>query len=221
MYIYNFYVSFGFFWKIFIVLAVSILSGLILSIAYQMGNRESRQSSQPYSWFVLIMPSLIAIIIFLVSDNFLRAVYLLGATTLIRFRNPVKNPLTTIFVLATVGTGACVGFGLYTGSIALALACLLIIRVSGSWSMAGSGVSRILYLDCHDTQQPEEILKTLQQQITRWSPLSLESAPGGERLYYAYAVELAKKHVPAAIIAGFSSEGIPAQLVVPRGLEEF
>jgi hypothetical protein len=221
MYLYNFYVSFGFFWKIFIVLAVSILSGLILSIAYQMGNRESRQSSQPYSWFILIMPSMIAIIIFLVADNFLRAVYLLGATTLVRFRNPVKNPLTTIFVLATVGTGACVGFGLYSGAIALAIMCLLIIRVSGSWSMAGGGVSRVLYLDCHYTQQPEAILKKLKKQITTWSPLSLESAPGGERLYYAYTVDLNRKHDPAAIIDGFRSEGIPAQLVESRGLEEF
>jgi|GEM_PF-3147521 hypothetical protein len=221
MYIYNFYVSFGFFWKIFIVLGVSIFSGLVLSLAYQMGNRESQQSSQPYSWFILIMPSMIAIIIFLVGDNFLRAVYLLGATTLIRFRNPVKNPLTTIFVLATVGTGACVGFGLYAGSIALALTCMLIIRVSCFWNTTGGGADRVLYLDCPSSRQPEVILQELKQQVTKWSPLSLETAPGGDRLYYAYTVELSGAPAAAAIISRFRSAGIAAHIIEPRGMEEF
>lgn len=221
MYIYNFYVSFGFFWKISIVLAVSMLSGLILSLAYQMGTRESQQSSQPYSWFILIMPSMIAIIIFLVGDNFLRAVYLLGATALIRFRNPVKNPLTTIFVLATVGTGACVGFGLYSGSIALALTCLLIIRVCRFWNTTGGGASRLLYLDCSYSRQPELILKELKKQVTKWSPLSLEAAPGADRLYYSYTVELSGSDASAAVISRFRSAGITAHIIEPRETEEF
>jgi hypothetical protein len=221
MYIYNFYVSFGFFWKIFIVLGVSMLSGLVLSLAYQMGNRESQQSSQPYSWFILLMPSMIAIIIFLVGDNFLRAVYLLGATALIRFRNPVKNPLTTIFVLATVGVGACVGFGLYTGSIALALTCLLIIRVGSFWNATGGGATRLLYLDCPSSGQPEAILQELKKQVTKWSPLSLETAPGGDRLYYSYTVELGGAQESTAIISRFRSAGITAHIIEPRGMEEF
>lgn len=221
MYIYNFYISFGFFWKIFIVLTVSIVSGLILSLAYQMGNKESQQSSQPYSWFILIMPSMIAIIIFMVEDNFLRAVYLLGATTFIRFRNPVKNPLTTIFVLATVGAGACTGFGFYTGSIMLALMCLGIIWVTCYWRTAGRGVNRILYLDCHYSQQPEMILKGLAGQVRKWSTLSLETAPAVERLYYSYNIELRGQHEDSAIINRFRSAGMNAHIIDPRGLEEF
>jgi hypothetical protein len=221
MYILNFYISFGFFWKIFFVLTVSLVSGLILSLAYQMGNKESRQSSQPYSWFILIMPSMIAVIIFMVGDNFLRAVYLLGATALIRFRNPVKNPLTTIFVLATVGAGACTGFGLYGGSIALSLMCLLIVRVSCYWSTAGRGASRILHLDCHHTQQPEMVLQELKQYVKQWAPLSVEAVPGGDRFYYSYDVELAGKHDPAVIIARFKNAGINVHLIEPQGMEEF
>jgi len=60
--------------------------GLILSTAYQVGSRKSEQVSQPFAWLFPIMPPLISVLIFMVEDNFLRAVYLLGATTLIRFQ---------------------------------------------------------------------------------------------------------------------------------------
>jgi uncharacterized membrane protein len=221
MYIFNFYITLGFFWKILIVLTTSAISGFILSIAYQIGNKKNQQLSQPYSWLILVMPSMIAIIIFMVEDNFLRAVYLLGATTLIRFRNPVKNPLTTIFVLATVGTGACAGFGLYTGSIVLALMCLLIIWVSCYWSTAGRGVNRILYLDCHYSHQPETILKELGTYVKKWSLLSLETSPAEDRLYYSYDVELCGEHEHTTLINRFKSAGIKAHIIEPRGVEEF
>lgn len=221
MYVFNFYITLAFFWKILTVLAASVISGFILSIAYQIGNRRSQQSSQPYRWLILVMPSMIAVIIFMVEDNFLRAVYLLGATTLIRFRNPVKNPLTTIFILATVGTGACTGFGFYTGSILLALMCLFIVWVTCYWSTVGGGVHRILHLDCDYSQQPEIILNELGTYVKRWSPLSLESAPAEDRLYCSYNIELCGEHEHATLVAKFKSAGIRACIIEPRGLEEF
>lgn len=221
MNIFNFYITLGFFWKILIVLASSVASGCILSCAYQIGNKRSQQSSQPYSWLILIMPSMIAIIIFMVEDNFLRAVYLLGATSLIRFRNPVKNPLTTIFVLAAVGTGACAGFGVYAGSVVVALVCLFIVWVTCYWSTAGRGVNRILYLDCHYSQHPERVLRAFKTCVKKWSPLSLESSSADDRLYYSYAVELRGEQGETALIAQLKSAGMNAHITEPQGVEEF
>ena len=121
-------------WELLILLVISITAGLILSLTYRMSGKKNQQAAQPFAWLMVVMPCLISVIIFMVEDNFLRAVYLLGATTLIRFRNPVKNPFTTIVVLASVGTGAAAGFGFYLGSLLLALFCFATVWIGYHFS---------------------------------------------------------------------------------------
>lgn len=203
------------------VLLVSMTSGFILSLAYQVGNKKSRQSSQPYSWLMVVMPPLLSVIIFIVEDNFLRALYLLAATTLIRFRNPVKNPLTTVLLLAAVGTGACTGFHWYSGSILLALTCLFIVWVSNYVSITEKGVTRILCVDFHSSHHPEMILKGLGKYVRKWSTLSLETSPSEDRFYCYYAIEVRREDALATLINKFESVGIRAHIINPQYLKEF
>jgi len=170
---------------------------------------------------MVIMPPLLSVIIFIVEDNFLRALYLLGATTLIRFRNPVKNPLTTVLLLATVGTGACTGFTFYSGSILLALMCLVIIWLSGYVKITEKGVNRILCVDCHYSHHPEMILKDAEKEVRKWSSLSLETSPSEDRLYRYYEIEVRREDALSTLIHRFEHVGIRAQIIDPQYVKEF
>ena len=218
----TFYLQFGSLWKLLILLAVSIIAGLILSGAYQVGNKKGSQSAQPFAWLIVVMPSLVSVIIFMVEDNFLRAVFLLGATTLIRFRNPVKNPLNTILVLATVGTGASAGFGFYMGSIMLALVCFLVIWINYHFiNRTGIHVNRLLYLDCHCSYQPDMVLKDMGKWLRKWTKLSMETSASRDHLYWYYQVEIRREQGIKELIDKFESIGIKASILEPRDLMEF
>jgi len=191
---FDFHLTTVWLWKLLILLGVSIISGIILSVTYQIGNKKDQQPAQPFGWLIVIMPSLVSVIIFIVEDNFLRAVFLLGATTLIRFRNPVKNPLNTILILATVGTGASAGFGFYTVSIVLALLCFLIIWIDCHFiNRAGMYVNRLLYLDCHYSHHPDMVLKDMGKWLRKWTKLSVETSASGDHLYWYYQVQIRKE----------------------------
>jgi hypothetical protein len=209
-------------WKLLILLAVSVTSGLILSAAYQVGSRKSEQVSQPFAWLFPIMPALISVLIFMVEDNFLRAVYLLGATTLVRFRNPVKNPFITILVYATVAAGAAAGFGYYLGSLILALFCLAIVWVGCSFThQPGVDVIRVLYLDCPADRYPDRILYHMGKWLKGWTKLSAETSVVNDHLQWCYQVRIRREQEINALIEAFEHLGIRASVLVPDDLQEF
>ena len=218
----TFHLQFSSLWKLLILLMVSIITGLILSVTYQIGNKKSQQSAQPFAWLIVIMPSLVSVVIFMVEDNFLRAVFLLGATTLIRFRNPVKNPLNTILILATVGTGASAGFGFYMASIMLALVCFLVIWIDYHFiNRSGIHVNRLLYLDCHYSHHPDMVLRDMGKWLRKWTKLSMETSVSGDHLYWYYQVELRKEQEIKGLIDKLESFGIKASILEPRDLRGF
>ena len=209
-------------WELLVLLVISITAGLILSVTYQVSGKKGEQAGQPFAWLMVIMPSLISVIIFMVEDNFLRAVYLLGATTLIRFRNPVKNPFTTIVMLATVGTGAAAGFGFYLGSLLLALCCLATVWIGNHFtSRAGKDVVRVLYLDCNSAHYPDRILKSMGKWLEKWVKLSIETSTIDDRSHWYYQVYIRDDSRIDELIKQFQHHGITATVLVPQDLKEF
>jgi len=209
-------------WRLLILLGVSLASGLLLALAYQAGSKRDQQSSLPFAWMLVIMPSLIAVIIFMVEDNFLRALYLLGATTVIRFRNPVKYPLNTILVLATVGTGAAAGFGFHLVSLMLALLCFLLLFVDARFlHREGGHENRVLHLSCHRSSHPDQVFRGTGKWLRRWTKLRIEAAALSDDFSWYYQVQL-RRGVPMQDLVGhFQRHGITAHILEPRDLAEF
>jgi hypothetical protein len=209
-------------WRLLILLGVSLASGLLLSLAYQAGSSRDEQSSLPFAWLLVIMPSLISVIIFMVEDNFLRALYLLGATTIIRFRNPVKYPLNTILVLATVAAGAAAGFGFHLVSLMLALLCFLFLFIDGRFIYRQRRhENRVLHLSCHRSSHPDQVFRGMGKWLRRWTKLSIESAGASDHLSWCYQVQLRKGVPPQELVGYFQRHGITAHILEPRDLQEF
>jgi hypothetical protein len=209
-------------WELLLLFFISITAGLILSLTYRMSGTKNQQAAQPFAWLMVVMPALVSVIIFMVEDNFLRAVYLLGATTLIRFRNPVKNPFTTIIVLATVGAGAAAGFGFYLGALLLALFCLATVGIGNRFSeKTGNDVVRILYLDCDSLHYPDRILKNMGKWLKKWVKLSIETSTTDDRSHWYYQVYIRDESSIDELIRQFKNQGITAAVLVPQDLREF
>jgi len=178
-------------WKLLILFAATGFCGLTLSLTYHLANKEKKECSQPFGWTIFIFPSLVAFLLFLVEDNFMRAVFLLGATSIIRFRNPVKYPLDTILVFAAVGVGAAAGFRFYKEAIILSILCYFIIWFNNRFvSREKKYVNRVICLDCGTDQNPDAVFENLGALVSKWKKLRIETSESADHTYWYYQVKL-------------------------------
>ena len=97
---------------------------------------QRAQSASNYS--VLLLRSLFvfapvaSIITMMIGNNLARAVGIVGAMSVVRFRNALKSPLDAIFIFWALGVGIACGAGLYVVATLLVVLCglfLLLVTV--------------------------------------------------------------------------------------------
>lgn len=111
------------------VLGSSLGLGLIISLVYMHTHKKEGYSAS-FTGTLLMMPAIVAAIIFLVGNNVARAFSLAGAFSLIRFRSAAGEPKDITFVLFSVGVGLACGIG-YIGYAAIfsAVMCLAMLAM--------------------------------------------------------------------------------------------
>ena len=99
---------------------VQVVSAIILSIVYSFIIAKvyllvHRGYSFPKSYLhTMIMVSVtVALIMVIIGSEIARAFALVGAMSIIRFRNPVKDPRDVAFLFVTIAIGMACGVGFY------------------------------------------------------------------------------------------------------------
>ena len=95
-----------------LILLTSILG---LSIRYTLGySKQSWVMTAHHTLSYCLLPSITMIITILISGNLALSLGMIGALSIVRFRNPVKSPLELVlfFALITIGIGCAVNFKL-------------------------------------------------------------------------------------------------------------
>jgi chromate transport protein ChrA len=113
-----------------LALVLSVVSGLIISIFYQVFYENRATASQIHRSFLLIAPSITALFI-AIQFSLPLSLGLIGALTINRFRTPIKEPEEVGFimlVIATVIVCATFNYFLLVVLLALALVVLLVQR---------------------------------------------------------------------------------------------
>ena len=97
------------------VILILLSSGLGLSIRYVLGfAKQSWVMTAHHTLSYCLLPSITMIITILISGNLALSLGMIGALSIVRFRNPVKSPLELVlfFALITIGIGCAVNFKL-------------------------------------------------------------------------------------------------------------
>lgn len=93
-----------------IILATSIVLGLVISLVY-IATHKKVGYSQSFPSTLIMLPVIISIIILLVGNNIARAFSLAGAFSIIRFRSEPGNPKDISYVFFTLAVGLACGMG--------------------------------------------------------------------------------------------------------------
>ena len=177
---------------------------------------------QSYVQTLVILGMLIALIMLVVGSNIARAFALVGALSVVRFRNAIKETRDVGFIFLVMGIGMAVGTRFYTLGIVAAVAISLIIVVMYRFNWFALDVQRqvVKVQVPPDGDYTAGIQDVLIRFTTEFELVSMESIRGGALTEIMYSVRLKKGNEPGELIAALSERAAGQKVTVLTGYDQ-
>jgi hypothetical protein len=204
-----------------IALALSFVLSAMIGWVYRFTHRNVSYS-QSYVQTLVILGMLISLIMLVVGSNIARAFALVGALSVVRFRNAIKETRDVGFIFLVMGVGMATGTRFYTLAIVAAIAISLIIVVMYRFNWFALNVQRQVV----KVQVPPDGTYTtpIQDVLIRFTSefelVSMESIRGGALTEIMYTVRLKKGGEPGELIAALSERTSGQRVTVLTGYDQ-
>ena len=117
-------------------LLLSLALNLILAKFYKYFNTSYSSPTSVIETIVLV-GIIITLIMVIIGSNIARAFALVGAMSIVRFRNPLKSPKDLVFIFASIAIGMACGTFFYEYAI-----LFLIIFILGNYILKGTRTTK-------------------------------------------------------------------------------
>lgn len=117
-------------------LFLSLTLNLILAKFYKYFN-DSYSSPTSVIETIVLVGIIITLIMVIIGSNIARAFALVGAMSIVRFRNPLKSPKDLVFIFASIAIGMACGTFFYEYAI-----IFLIIFILGNYILKGTKINK-------------------------------------------------------------------------------
>ena len=190
--------------QVVVCLVTSFLLSVAVAKTYQITYRGA-SFSPAFMHTLVICAMVIGAVMLIIGSNIARAFSLVGALSIIRFRNAVKDPRDVAFIFLAMGIGMASGTGFYQVAVALTLTVCAASLILYFLRFGEHGLSeRILKIQAPATNDFENIFDdTLTQHSEQFNLVSAESTRMGTELELTFAMK-----VPG----GFSAENLMRDL---------
>jgi uncharacterized membrane protein YhiD involved in acid resistance len=181
-------------WDVALVITLSFLLSLIVGWVYKI-TYQGVAYTQSYVHTLTLMTMVVAVIMLIVGSNLARAFALLGALSIVRFRNAIKDTRDVGFIFFAMAMGMACGTQFY------ALAIMATLGISFLWWL-------ITRLNIFDKDVRDQILKirlpadisysqlfeeAFVRYLARFDLISVETVQAGTLTELVYDVELKKR----------------------------
>ncbi|MBW6433868.1 DUF4956 domain-containing protein [Actinoplanes hulinensis] len=204
-----------------IALSLSFLLSAFIAWVYRFTHRNVSYS-QSYVQTLVILGMLIALIMLVVGSNIARAFALVGALSVVRFRNAIKETRDVVFIFLVMGVGMAAGTRFYTLAVVAAVAISLIILVMYRFNWFAANVQRQVVKvqvppDGNYTDNIQDVLITL---TSEFELVSIESIRGGALTELMYTVRLKKGTEPGELITKLGERTGGQRVTVLTGYDQ-
>lgn len=171
-----------------IVLCLSFTLSLVIGKTYQMTHKGISYSQGNVQTYVL-MAVVIALIMLVIGSNIARAFSLVGALSIVRFRNAVKESRDVGFVFWAMAVGMTCGTRFYLMAVFATVVIAVFVFAMHYFNFFARTVrERILLVEVAADANPDELFKELFDKMFHEHYLiSMESLPGSGNLQLAYS----------------------------------
>jgi hypothetical protein len=204
-----------------IALTLSFLLSAMIAWVYRFTHRNVSYS-QSYVQTLVILGMLIALIMLVVGSNIARAFALVGALSVVRFRNAIKETRDVGFIFLVMGIGMAAGTRFYTLAIVAAVAICLIMLVMFRFNWFASNVQRqvVKVQVPPDGNYVEQIQDVLVAHTSEFELVRMESIRGGALTEMMYTVRLKKGHEPGQLIGALGERAGGQRVTVLTGYDQ-
>lgn len=174
-------------------LAALLLSFALLMIVAYFYRQTHRGLSYSVSFVhaMVLMGVTVSIIMLVIGSNIARAFTLVGALSIIRFRNAVKDSRDVAFIFLSMAIGMSVGTGFYLTAVIFTIAICFMIYFMARFKV-GATTSREMLLKMHlpdSVDYHTAFNDTFLRHLREFSLLSVEGIRDGTMTELIYSVE--------------------------------
>jgi uncharacterized membrane protein YhiD involved in acid resistance len=206
-----------------VALVVSLSCVLSIAIAYV--YRETHRNisySQSFVQTLVIVCMVIAIIMLVVGSNIARAFALVGALSVVRFRNALKETRDVGFIFLVMAVGMATGTRFYTLAVVSTIAICLVIILMTRLNAFASNIQRQVI----KVQVPPEggfdkkVEDVLVSKTRSFDLVSTETVRNGALLELFYLVEMNKGLKPGDLVAALTEVNSGQRVTVLSGYDQ-
>jgi uncharacterized membrane protein YhiD involved in acid resistance len=187
--------------QVVLALFSAFFLSLVVAKVYQISFRGSSYSAA-FMQTLVICSMVIAAVMLIIGSNIARAFSLVGALSIIRFRNAVKDPRDVAFIFLSMGIGMACGTGFYPVAVILTVVTTgAILALTYFRFGQASTVERLIKLQIPATKDYERRFDEVFKLYTKsFQLLSVESNRMGSELELTYSAQVANDFSAEALI---------------------
>lgn len=114
--------------SIMLVIIIACLIGIYIFAVYKLTSKSAFYSKD-LNVTMAGLPLIVAAIMIAMQSNLLVSLGMVGALSIVRFRNAVKNPLDLLYMFWSISAGIIVGVGLYILAFVLCIIMTILLLV--------------------------------------------------------------------------------------------
>jgi uncharacterized membrane protein YhiD involved in acid resistance len=204
-----------------IALALSFVLSSAIGWVYRATHRNVSYS-QSYVQTLVLLGMIISLIMLVVGSNIARAFALVGALSVIRFRNAIKETRDVGFIFLVMGVGMACGTRFYTLAVVATVAICLVTFVMQRFNWFQLNVQRqvVKVQVPADEDYTSEIQDVLIRHTTEFELVSMESIRGGAITELLYTVKLRKGTEPSTLIAALRERTFGQRVTILTGYDQ-
>jgi uncharacterized membrane protein YhiD involved in acid resistance len=184
-----------------VVFSLSFVLSLVLGLVYRETHRGVSYS-QSYVHTLVILGIVVSFIMLIIGSNIARAFTLVGALSIIRFRNAVKETRDIGFLFMVMAIGMACGTRFYTLAVFATIALSGAIILMAKLNMFAKVIrERILIVSLPgDLNHQETFEELFRNTLREFNLISLETVKGGSLQEVIYSVVLKRGTDPSKFI---------------------
>ncbi len=176
---------------ILLVIVLGFFTAVVIGYTYS-ATYVGTSYSQSFVQTVVLLTIVVGIIMLVIGSNIARAFSLVGALSVVRFRNAVKDTRDVGYVFYAMAIGMAIGTQFYALAIISTAAISFILWFMFTTDMfANRSKSNILRLRLSPDLSPEDLLEEIfNRYLRRHNLIATESVQGGLLIEHVFEVEL-------------------------------
>lgn len=206
---------------IVVALSLSFVLSSIIGWVYKFTHRNVSYS-QSYVQTLVIVGMVISLVMLVVGSNIARAFALVGALSVVRFRNAIKETRDVGFIFLVMAVGMTTGTRFYVLAVAATIAICLVIVLMSKFNWFKLDVQRqVVKVQVPPEQEfTARVEDVLIDKCKEFELVSTEAVRAGALNELYYTAQLKKGVKPAELISALSPVNTGQRVTVLTGYDQ-